>query len=123
MSFPDTIQAEEAHVWATMIPDRTPEFKVHKSEGLANSANSLPRAASGHNLEIVRIEKRGSKRLGYVYYLILNYGIVRYETDIANALASDEVVGIKASNKSLTTNNGLGVADELSKLKKQAKDI
>lgn len=37
-NFPDTIPSAEAHVWATMIPDRSPEFKVHKSEGLANSA-------------------------------------------------------------------------------------
>lgn len=38
MSFPDTIPNAEAHVWATMIPLRAPEFKVHKNEGLANSA-------------------------------------------------------------------------------------
>ena len=38
MSFPDTIPAAEANVWATMIPARTPEFKVHKTEALANSA-------------------------------------------------------------------------------------
>lgn len=38
MTFPDTIPNDEAHVWATMIPLRAPEFKVHKNEGLANSA-------------------------------------------------------------------------------------
>lgn len=39
-NFPDTIPHAEAHVWATLIPGRTPEFKVHRTEGLANSAMS-----------------------------------------------------------------------------------
>lgn len=37
-SFPDVIPQKEAHIWATMIPGRSPDFKVHKSEALANSA-------------------------------------------------------------------------------------
>lgn len=38
MSFPDRVVPVDAHIWATMIPARTPEFKVHKTEALANSA-------------------------------------------------------------------------------------
>jgi hypothetical protein len=37
MEFPDTMPAS-VNMWATYIPNRSPEFKVHKNEGLANSA-------------------------------------------------------------------------------------
>lgn len=37
MQFPDVLPAS-VNVWATYIPYRTPEFKVHRSEGLANNA-------------------------------------------------------------------------------------
>lgn len=39
MTFPDTIPASTSQ-WATMIPARNPEFKVHSKESLANSAMS-----------------------------------------------------------------------------------
>lgn len=37
--FPDTIPADSSN-WATKIPGRNPEFKVHTKESLANSAMS-----------------------------------------------------------------------------------
>jgi hypothetical protein len=37
MEFPDTIPSKES-MWATYIPARSPEFKVHKTLGLARSA-------------------------------------------------------------------------------------
>lgn len=36
--FPDVIERPQTHVWATLVPMRSPEFKVHQSEGFANSA-------------------------------------------------------------------------------------
>lgn len=36
-NFPDTIPADSSN-WATKVPRRHPEFKVHSKESLANSA-------------------------------------------------------------------------------------
>lgn len=48
--FPDSIPAETAQ-FATVIPYRTPEFKVHKSEGLANSALANRNQGAKYKLE------------------------------------------------------------------------
>lgn len=38
--FPDVISQRQQGVWATKIPYRNPEWKIHESEGKANSALS-----------------------------------------------------------------------------------
>ena len=38
--FPTKIPADESPKWATLIPHRVPEFKIHSSEGLAHNAMS-----------------------------------------------------------------------------------
>lgn len=38
MVFPERYEAKSPPQWATLIPDRAPEFKVHTSLGLAHSA-------------------------------------------------------------------------------------
>ena len=79
--------------------------------GLANQANSMPRASSGMKFKIIRIDRRGTKENGYVYYPIIKAG-ARYEIDLNNALKSGEVAGYSAS-KSET----ISTADELKKFK------
>lgn len=61
-------------------------------QGLANSANSLPRTSSGLEYKIVRIDKRGSKKNGFVYYPIINVGAIRFEIDVENAIKVGEIV-------------------------------
>lgn len=57
----------------------------------ADNANSLERNCSGLSLNVNRIEKRGSKKMGFVYYPIIKRGILGYEVDINNAIASGEI--------------------------------
>jgi len=92
--------------------------------GLANQANSFSRSGSGMTYKVKRIEKRGSKKHGYVYYAIIG-GLVAYEIDVENAIASGELVvpdEFKPKPKTTTTvvevKQQISVADELSKLKK-----
>lgn len=40
MEFPETIEPKSQPVWATHIPGRSPEFKVHKTVGQAHNALS-----------------------------------------------------------------------------------
>lgn len=40
MEFPRVLEQKTVQ-WATLIPDRSPEFKVHSSKGLANSALAM----------------------------------------------------------------------------------
>lgn len=87
-------------------------------QGLANQANSMPRRCSGYEYSVVRIDKRGNKKNGYMYYPIINAGPIRYEIDLENAINAGEVIvpdeykksdGKAADSKSLP--------DELKKLK------
>lgn len=102
-------------------------FAYHSNtgyNGLANQANSFPRNQSGLTYKVKRIEQRGSKKHGYVYYVIIG-GLVAYEIDVENAITSGELVvpdEFKPKPKTATTvvevKQPLSLADELAKLKK-----
>lgn len=96
-------------------------------QGLANQANSLPRSSAGHEYKVVRIEKRGTKKHGFVYYAIINVGMIRFEVDPDNAIAAGELVvpdefKPKKEGSVVVVKQELSVADELSKLKKLMDD-
>jgi len=88
----------------------------------ANYANSLNRSESGHQLTVVKMEKRGDENKGYVYYVVCK-GLPRYEIDIENAIAAGEVI-IPSSEKSIADRSSgndtryISKADELAKFKK-----
>jgi hypothetical protein len=86
-------------------------------QGLANSANSLPRTASGLEYKIVRIDKRGSKKNGYVYYPIINVGAIRFEIDVENAIKVGEIVVPDAYKPVLNSTQQVSIPDQLKKLK------
>lgn len=93
-------------------------------KGLANAANAFSRSQSGLKYKIKSVEKRGSKKHGYVYYAKIGSGMVNYEIDVENAIASGELwvpdeFKIKPVNKIVVeTKQQISVADELAKLKK-----
>jgi len=92
-------------------------------QSLANSANAFPRNQSGRFFEVKRIEKRGNKKHGYLYYAIIGNAIVRYEIDIENAISSGEIVvpdefKPKPKNQIIELKQQLSIPDEILKLKK-----
>jgi hypothetical protein len=88
----------------------------------ANYANSLNRSESGHQLTVVKLEKRGDENRDYVYYVVCK-GLPRYEIDIENAINAGEVI-IPLSEKSASDHMPgddilyISKADELAKFKK-----
>lgn len=38
LPFPDRITSKQPHSWATLVPDRSPQFKVHNDQGKARAA-------------------------------------------------------------------------------------
>jgi hypothetical protein len=89
-------------------------------QGLANQANALPRNSSGLKYKVLRVEKRGNSKHGYVYYCILKTGLIRYEVDVENAIASGELsIPDEYKKKEADTSSKMttSVADELIKLK------
>jgi hypothetical protein len=88
----------------------------------ANYANSLNRSESGHQLTVVKLEKRGDENRDYVYYVVCK-GLPRYEIDIENAINAGEVI-IPLSEKSASVHMPgddilyISKADELAKFKK-----
>jgi hypothetical protein len=46
----------------------------------------------GLQFEVIRIDRRGNKKQTYDYFPIISAGVVRYEIDIDNAIASGEIV-------------------------------
>lgn len=91
-------------------------------QGLANQANALPRNASGLKYKVLRVEKRGNAKHGYVYYCILKTGLVKYEVDVENAINVGEIsipdeYRRNKTNTVAVSNNPSSVADELKKLK------
>jgi hypothetical protein len=91
-------------------------------QGLANQANALSRSSSGLEYKVIRIDKRGDKKHGYIYYPIINTGMIRCEVDIDNAIAYGEVVvpdEYKPKPKgTVIVQQNQSLADELLKLKK-----
>lgn len=87
------------------------------NQAAANSANSLQRNASGFSYTVDKIMKRGNKSLGYNFYLKFGLGILNYEVDVENAIASGEVV-VPAEFKKISTSAATqSLGDELKKLK------
>lgn len=87
----------------------------------ANQANSLPVSFSGLRMRIKKIRVVGSKKRGYVPYLILGGGtLTNYECDIQQAVKVGEVIcdGCETLNKKSSDFRSESVADELNKLKK-----
>jgi len=104
----------------------TSMFAYHSTtgyQGLANAANALPRNQAGLEYKIVRIDKRGTKKTGFVYYPIINIGMTRYEIDIENAITSGELnvpeeFKPKKESTAVVVQQEVSVADELVKMKK-----
>lgn len=88
-----------------------------------NSANSLYASSRGLQYKVVRIDKYGNKKRGFVYYPIINVGATRYQVDIDNAIAAGEIDvpdEFKPKPKALVVEvkQQFSLADELTKLKK-----
>ena len=92
-----------------------------------NNYNSMTKSASGLSFKVVRIDKRGNKKMGWVYYPIIQYRVGKYEIDPDNAIGAGEIdVPEEFKPKSkvavVQVNQKLSVADELTKLKKLLDD-
>jgi hypothetical protein len=108
------------------MPDGTFKFIRRSSTSLlsyygvnqsaVNSANALPSRSSGLEYKVIRIDKRGTKRNGFVYYPILGGG-VRYEVDIENAVACGEIILPDEYKTKKEATTQLSKADEIKKLK------
>lgn len=88
-----------------------------------NSSNSLASASAGFEYKVVRIDKYGNKKHGFVYYPIINVGAIRYQVDVDNAIANGELnvpeeYKPKAKPLVVEVKQQISVADELAKLKK-----
>jgi hypothetical protein len=81
---------------------------------------------SGLNGEVSKVQRRGSRKLGYVDYAILKLGLPeRYEVDINSAIAVGEIVlPEQYTTKAAKPSSGapVSLADELAKLKKLLDD-
>jgi ABC-type amino acid transport substrate-binding protein len=92
----------------------------------AAANNALPASYSGLYVEVAKINKRGSTKRGFVYYPIVKVGgMARYEVDIENAIAKEEIVipeefrpKAKKELNQGEVKSEISIADELSKLKK-----
>lgn len=92
-----------------------------------NAYNALPRNSANHEMKVIRFDKRGNRRMGYVMYPIVTSGNLRWEIDIDNAIAAGEVIvpdEFKPKSKVTATQiiQPVSVADELTKLKKLLDD-
>lgn len=86
-------------------------------QGTVNSANSLPRTNSGLNMKVIRVERRGNEKRGYVNYLVLG-GSVRHEVDVDNAVKFGEIsVPDEFKPKEKPVASTISTADELKKFK------
>ncbi len=88
---------------------------------------SLPRNMAGHKGTVVKIVKRGSKKIGFTFEPLVTFGSGRYEIDVENAIAYGELVvpeeyKPKSKNNIIEIKNGISTADELLKLKKLKDD-
>ena len=109
-------------------------FRTYSPNGLntrgAAANNALPSNYSGLNIEVARIEKRGSQKRGYVYYAIVKVGnMIRYEMDVENAILKEEIIIpdefkplSKKTQNVVEVKQQISLADELTKLKKLQDD-
>jgi|SRR5688572_1125626 len=97
-------------------------------QGMANQANAFPRNQAGLKYKVKRIEQRGKKKTGFVYYVVIATGMVKYEMDIDNAIKSgelivpDEYMPKPKNQQVVVVSQPVSVADELTKLKKLLDD-
>jgi hypothetical protein len=86
-------------------------------QGLANQANALPRAKSGFLMKVVKLQKRGSEKKGFAYYILLS-GFPRYEVDVENAIRFGELLmPDEFKPKTETAIQTPSAADEIKKFK------
>ncbi len=79
----------------------------------------LGSSLAGFQMEVKKIKKYGSKKLGDKYYLVLAGGnIVNYWCEIESALQSGEVIDDRIIKNDQSKPESTSLADELSKLKK-----
>jgi hypothetical protein len=109
-------------------------FRTYSPNGLntrgAAANNALPSNYSGLNIEVAKIEKRGSQKRGYVYYAIVKVGsMIRYEMDVENAILKEEIIIpdefkplSKKTQNVVEVKQQISLADELTKLKKLQDD-
>lgn len=86
------------------------------NQGDVNSANALPSRCSGLEFKVIRIDKRGTKKNGFVYYPIITSGL-RYEVDIENAASCGEIILPDEFKIKPVMASQLSKADEIKKLK------
>ncbi|MET3979010.1 hypothetical protein ABIB62_001579 [Mucilaginibacter sp. UYP25] len=86
-------------------------------QGLANQANALSRGKSGSLMKVAKLQKRGSEKKGFMYYVLLS-GFTRYEVDVENAIAAGEiVVPDEYKSKNTIAAQPVSAADEIKKYK------
>lgn len=131
------VVGQDVNIGTGTTPDGDFKFIRRNSSGFGtmlvmtdnNSYNksqlSLPRNMTGHKGKVVKIVKRGNKKIGITYEPLITFGAGRYEIDPDNAIASGEIVvpdEFKPKPKTATTvlevKPQISVADELTKLKK-----
>ena len=83
---------------------------------------SLPRNMAGHKGRVVKLVRRGTKKMGYTYEALINFSAGRYEIDIDNAIASGELkvpdeFKPKSNKEAVVIQQQLSAADELKKMK------
>jgi hypothetical protein len=84
----------------------------------ANSANAFPRNRSGYKYEVLSVNERGNKKNGYVYYIRIGNGPLRYEIDVENAIKAGELeVPDEYKLSKDPVGSKVSIADELLKLK------
>jgi hypothetical protein len=97
-----------------------------ENQAIINQSNALPRSYSGYKYVVKKIESRGDEKRGYVYYLKISMGLMAYEIDVENAIASGEISvpdEYKANKeKVVIVKQQFSVGDELTKLKKLLDD-
>jgi hypothetical protein len=88
-----------------------------------NAANSLSAQSRGLSYKVVRIDKLGRRKNGFVYYPIINVVTIRYQIDVDLAIESGELevpdqYRPKPKTAVVEVKQQFSLADELAKLKK-----
>lgn len=126
---------QELNIGVGATPDGDFKFIRRNSSGFGtamamtnnNSYNksqlSLPRNVAGHKGKVIKIVKRGSKKIGITYEPLITFGSGRYEIDIDNAIAVGELnvpeeFRPKSNKEEIVIKQAVSTADELTKLKK-----
>jgi hypothetical protein len=109
----------------SLLNVRTDNMGSFTNNSYQNQANAFSRSNSGLKFKVLRVENRGTKKNGYVYYAIITDGFVRYEVDVENAIITKELVlpnEYQVLAKIDNNQTPVSVADEITKLKKLMDD-